>query len=229
MNWRRGLLLAGIHLAVAVTLILSLEARDAKYWRMHEESVAEASREAAAKSAEPPNPAPAPANSGEEAVTFTFNTCSEWGVHYPPQTVIMRLANYPAMFLTHWRMQCPSWWSLSGMLNVRDSQPSLESQRRVDIGLVILIAIQWFLIGGFPLRKPLRWWEEPGIIITLCTVASGLLVLIPHDKYDALPTAPMLIAALVWLWWFGLLVWKSLRSGCRLARRVTAHGADAAD
>jgi hypothetical protein len=216
MNWRRGLLLAGIHLAVAGFLILSLEARDAKYLHAQEESVAEAAREAAARPAEPPNPAPAPVNSGEATETITFNMCSELWVHYPPQTIIVRLANYPAMFLTHWRMQCPSRWSLSGMLNVRNWRPSLESQRRADLGMILIIAIQWFLVGGFPLRKPLRWWEEPGSLITICTVASGLLVLIPNDRYDALPTGPMLIAGLAWFWWLGLLVWKCLRTGWRL-------------
>jgi hypothetical protein len=33
MNWRRGVLLAGINLLVAVPLILSTEARDAAYLR----------------------------------------------------------------------------------------------------------------------------------------------------------------------------------------------------
>jgi hypothetical protein len=208
MNWRRGLLLAGIHLAVAVPLILSLEARDAKYLRNRHISVS------------PPVQTSQPA--AQEGETVSFSPCGMW-VHYPPQTVIVNFANIPAFILTGWQMECPPHWSLSGRLHADWKHRTIESQRQVNIGLVILIAIQWILVGSFPLRKPVRWWEEHGIIITLCTVASGLLVQIPNDGYDALPTAPMLIAGLIWFWWFGLLVWKTLRSGWWLAKRGIEH------
>ena len=49
MNWRRGLLLAGIHLVVAGTLIVWMEARDAQFLRDSQESTAEAAREAASR------------------------------------------------------------------------------------------------------------------------------------------------------------------------------------
>jgi len=136
---------------------------------------------------------------------------------------IVQLANYPALILSGWQMDCPPHWSLSGRLHAEWQQRTIESQRRADQGMMILLAIQWFLVGGFPLRKPLRWWAEPGVIITIGTVASGLLVLIPHGEHDPFPTVPVVFAGLAWLWWFGLLVWKTLRSGWLLARRGVSH------
>ena len=206
MNWRRGLLLAGIHLAVAVPLILSLEARDAKLLRNRHVSISP-----------PAQTSPPAVKDGE---TVTFSSRGMW-VHYPPQNYIVQIANIPAFILTGWRMECPAPWSLSGRLEADWQHRTVESQRQVDIGLVILIAMQWFLVGGFPLRKPLRWWQEPGAFITLVTVASGLLVLIPN--IDSLAYTPMLLAWVVWLWWFGLLIWKTLRYGWRLAKRAIEY------
>jgi hypothetical protein len=83
------------------------------------------------------------------------------------------------------------------------------------------VAFQWFLVGGFPLIRPRRWWWEPGAFITLCTVAAFALVLIPG--VGTLSRLPMPFALLAWLFWFGLLVWKGLRLGWRLAARGMAR------
>jgi hypothetical protein len=95
----------------------------------------------------------------------------------------------------------------------------MPTQRRADVAMILLIALQWFLLGGFPLIKPSRWWAEPGIIITAGTVLSGLLVLIPKNE---LASVPMLLAWFAWPWWFGLPVWKTVRAGWRLAARSAA-------
>ncbi len=205
MNWRRGLLLAGIHLAVAVPLILTLEARDAEFLRNRHITMT------------PPAQASPPA--AQEGETVSFSPYGMW-VHYPPQTYIVQVANLPAFVLTGWRMESPAHWTLAGRLQADWEHRTVELQSRVDKGLILLIAIQWFLVGGFPLVRPLRWWAEPGILITIGAVASGLLVLIPGADVGA--TIPVLIAWFAWLWWFGLLVWRSARAGWRLAVRWTA-------
>lgn len=207
---------------MAVPLILFMEGRDAQFVRDREENIAAAAREAASAPAPPSKPAPAPATSEQKGETVSFSPCGMWA-DYPPQMTIVELANPPAFALTGWQMACPPDWSLAGRLHANWEQRTIESQRRVDLIMVILIAIQWFLVGGFPLTRSLRWWEEPGAIITVGVVASGLLVLIPNNGYDSMANAPVLFAWLAWFWWFGLLVSKSLRSGWHLARRVVAH------
>lgn len=224
MNWQRGLLLAGIQLAVAVPLILMTEARDAQFLLDRAESTAEARMEEAPTKPATASPAPAKEDAEQASVTVSFNPCTMW-THYPPQDYVVQFANLPAFVLTQWRVPCPSRWSLSGMLGAGSTWPqtplSLVWQKQVDLGLALLIAIQWFFIGGFPLVRPRRWWWEPGAFITLCAVAAFVLVLIP--VIGALSKLPMLFAALAWLFWFGLAIWKGLRLGWRLAARRRIH------
>ncbi|MGD0292450.1 MAG: hypothetical protein ABSB30_01215 [Terracidiphilus sp.] len=205
MNWRRGLLLAGIHLAVAGTLIV---------WE-------EVEIEQHSKSLISNNTKTVQMDATQEGETVSFRPCGMW-VEYSPQFYIVQFANIPAFILTDWQDECPPYWTLSGILHADREHRTVKSQRQVDIGLVIIIALQWFLLGGFPLIQPRRWWWEPGAFITLCTLAAFVIVLIP--VIDAASKLPMLFALLAWLWWFGLLVWKSFRYGWRLARRVIAHG-----
>jgi hypothetical protein len=222
MNWRRGLLLAGIHLALAVPLILMMEARNAEFLRDRSEGAAQAQREDASKTPAPAEQAPNQEDSAQESVTFTLDPCTMW-VNYPPQDYVVQFANLPAFVLTQWRVPCPSPWSLSGILGAGSTWPqtplSLAWQKQVDLGLALLVAIQWFFIGGFPLIRPRQWWWEPGAFITLCAVVAFVLVLIPG--LGALSRLPMLFALPAWVFWFCLLVWKGLRLGWRVvARRV---------
>src|SRR5271157_5633972 len=99
MNWRRGLLLAGINLAVAVPMILMMEARDQKYALTQEEIMARA----APRPPEPPTPKPAPANPEQAAETVTFDPCGMWvHVHYPVQVVVVQAADMPSLVLAGW-------------------------------------------------------------------------------------------------------------------------------
>jgi len=140
--------------------------------------------------------------------------------HYPPEPKIVRLANLPASALTEWRLVCPANWSLSGIMHGSGWPPTpttIAAQQRVDLVFGLLIAFQWFLVGGFPLNQPKRWWWEPGAFITACSIAAFVLVLIPGIR--ELSQLPALLAGLGWLYWLGLLVWVSLRSGWRSVLR----------
>jgi hypothetical protein len=90
----------------------------------------------------------------------------------------------------------------------------METQREIDTGLCLLIAIQWFLMGGFPLVRTQKWWADPGAFITACTALAGGITLIP--AIGEVARLPALIAMLAWLWWFGLLVWRTLQFGWRM-------------
>ena len=215
MNWRRGLLLAGINLAVAIPMILMMEARDSKDALTQEEIMAKG----APSPPEFPWPKPAPANpeQAEETVGFTFDPCT-MVFHYPAQVVVVQAADMPSVVLAGWADICPPHWSLAGRLREKPMWQItplwMETQRKIDAGLCLFIAVQWFLMGGFPLVRTQKWWADPGSFITACAVLAGAIALIP--VVDGFARLPALIAGLAWLWWFGLLVWKTLQFGWRI-------------
>jgi hypothetical protein len=222
MNWRRGLLLAVINLVAAVPLILMLDARDEQSLRENEWNAAVAARESAAREAarEPAREAQSPSSAepaGEEQTVF-FNPCEMW-VHYPVQVRVVLNGNPLASELTGWRLVCPEKWMLSGMLLGPTERAwtasTMPAHRQVDAGLCLLILVQWLLVGAFPLRKPRRWWAEPGMFITSCTVVAVCFALIP--PVDEVAHFPVFLAGCAWFWWFGLLAWKLLRLGWRRA------------
>ncbi len=218
MNWRRGLLLAGINLAVAVPMILMMEARDQKDALTQEEIMAKDARDVVPKPPEPPTaPEPAQAKPEQAEGTVTFDPCGMW-VHYPGQVVVVQAADMPALALAGWEDVCPPHWSLAGRLRGKMTWPPtplwMETQRKIDAGLSLFIAIQWFLLGGFPLVRARKWWADPGSFITACAVLAGVMALIP--VVDEIARLPALIAMFAWLWWFGLLAWRTLQFGWRM-------------
>ena len=93
-----------------------------------------------------------------------------------------------------------------------------QTEAGTAVGLCALVFVQWLLVGGFPLILPRRWWWEPGAMITIFTLITFAMVLIPGVREVSEFAA--FFALLAWLWWFGLLVWTGLRSGWRLIRRT---------
>jgi hypothetical protein len=209
MNWRRGILLAAINLAIAAPLIMSAEHRDAAYVRDYY-----VPPKAAEASALVPNPVADPKNEG-----VSFSMCNMTDEFDWPERVVIS-ANAPAFAITGWRRFCPAPWQIAGMLQLssleRPAPSSMAAQREVDLSLSLLIPLQWFLVGAFPLTRPRKPWIEPGISITICTALSAALFLItrPHYSFGLLPDLgglPAAFAGLVWFWWFGLLLWKLAR------------------
>jgi hypothetical protein len=218
MNWRRGLLLAGINLAVAVPLILMMEARDQKYALTQDEIMTKAPWKDASRPPELPTPEPSQASPEDAEQAVSFDLCS-MRVHYPAQVVVVQAVNMPSVVLAGWEEICPPHWSLAGRLRGKRTWPPtplwMETQRKIDAGLCLLIAMQWFFMGGFPLVRTQKWWADPGCFITACAVLAGAIALIP--VVDGLARLPTLIAMLALLWWFGLLVWRTLQFGWRIA------------
>ena len=146
MNWRRGLLLAGIHLAIAVPMILMMDARDEKAMADENEGFMERAVEDAVKPPEAPklaNPAPAPPapetpaspeDAGAEQ-TVSFSPCGMWA-HYPPQVVVLQGADAPALALAGWEIECPPHWSIGARLRGNSKWPPTASwlaiQRQID-------------------------------------------------------------------------------------------------
>jgi len=209
MNWRRGILLAGIHLAVAVPLIVMHEMQDEAFMREHYVSKA---------------PQPAKSVSGttsldDEGVTVGFDPCKMF-IDYSTRHLVEQSLEPFAVALSGWQQVCPPRWSIAGKLKINydwvQAPSTIPARRKVGLGFGLLIAVQWILVGGLPLIQPKRWWAEPGAFITCCTViAFGLVLIRPIEEFARLP---VLLAVLAWFWWFGLLVWKGIRFGWR---RVT--------
>lgn len=216
MNWRRGLLFAGINLAVAVPMILMMEARDQKYSLTQEEMMAKTARETRPRPPESLAPKPTQTSPEQADETVSFDPCTVW-VHYPVQVVVVQAANMPSLALAGWENDCPPHWSLAGRLRGKTTWPPtplwMETQREIDAGLCLFIALQWFLMGGFPLVRTQKWWAEPASFITVCAVLAGAIALIP--VVDGFARLPALIAMLAFLLWFGLLVWKMIYFGWR--------------
>jgi hypothetical protein len=213
MNWRRGILLAAINLAVALQPTIWLESIEAAYVREHEHYAAE-------------SPTAAPSDSsGTSGEVVTFDPCSSGLIDaYPVQQVVVGLANIPAEVLGGWRDLCPARWTLSGMLHTGDgwaTVSTMAAQRKADIGFLLLIALQWILVGGLPLRHSRRLWGEPGMFITICATLSVAVVFI--RPLDDIAKLFAMFAGFAWFWWFGLLVWKLACSTWKwTARRLAA-------
>ena len=210
--------MAGINLAVAVPIILTMEARDQKEALTPEEIMVKAPREAAPRPPEPPTPKQDQASPEQAGETVSFDPCEMWGAHYPTGVILLQAVGMPSLALAGWRDDCPPHWSLAGRLRGRWTWPPtplwMETQREIDAGLCLLIAIQWFLMGGFPLLRTQKWWADPGAFITACAALAGGIALIP--VIGEVARLPSLIAMLAWLWWFGLFVWKTLQFGWRM-------------
>ncbi|HWE84493.1 MAG TPA: hypothetical protein VG267_06085 [Terracidiphilus sp.] len=183
VQWRRGLVLAGIHLAVCAPLVVWEEAhiwdwvRSQENWR----------------------PDPAPVVQPEDGETVTFSPCGMWYHMSLPQRIIV-MGELPAAAVSGWREPCPPAWSFAGLVGM--SWPNRDSRRKEigsSIGLCGLIALQWMLVGGFPLIHPRRWFEEPGALMTICT-CTGILAL---------------FAPFLWLFWLILLLWRLIQGGYR--------------
>lgn len=202
MKWRRGLLLAGINLAVAVPLIVMLDVKDEASLREWDARPAQAA---------PPAWFPGEAAPSEgEGQTVGFSPCSLW-VSYSAQQDIVWFPNISAAILSGFQQLCPSRWTLAGRLDVGYSWSSstIPARRKVAWGFGLLVGLQWILVGAFPLSQPKRWWAEPGAFITCCAVIGFGLVLI--RPIETLARLPALLAAFSWFWWLGLLAWKGTR------------------
>ena len=200
-------------------MISMMEARDQKFALTQEEIMAKSVVLEAPKPPESswPEPEASPAQP-EEAVSFTLDPCTML-TEYPVQDTVVAGADLPSFVLSGWGSMCPPHWSLAGRLRENPTFQItplwMEEQRIIDVGLCLFIAMQWFLLGGFPLVRTRKWWADPGAFITACTVVAGAIALIPYiDGFAKLPAS---IAMLAWLWWFGLLLWRTFQFGWRMS------------
>jgi hypothetical protein len=172
-------------------------------------------------------PAPSPAEvvpaskASDDDVTLDMCSLTD---QYSPREKIAGIADPVAISIAGWRALCPPRWSVAGILIstmwVSPTAAQFAKERIVDVIFLLLIAVQWLLVGGFPLRPHRGLWGDPATHITACTVAAGALSLVPN--IESFCTLPMLYAFTAWFWWLSLLIRSGARSGLNwiAARRL---------
>ncbi|HEY2467846.1 MAG TPA: hypothetical protein VGI45_08390 [Terracidiphilus sp.] len=191
MNWRRGLLLAGVNLAIVVPVLVWKEAR---FWPTtgtdtssrlgaHFESVL-----------------------FQEEMALDLDPCHWYDIGSPRLEEVGALANLPIALVTGWHEPCLTRTPL-GRLVRRALGARNHIAEITDCGcLTLLVSIQWALVGGLPLVHPKRWWLEPGAFITSAAVVGAAFALIP--MMYMLARIALVLVGLAWFWWCGLLIWK---------------------
>jgi hypothetical protein len=122
MNWRRGLLLAGIHLAIVGFAAYIYEDIDAQM----------------------------PRHGIDEGEPIMDGPCPIMWVDYSPFMIAVSTANFSAFTVTGWRYECPGPRTISGILHANGWEhpaASITTERNVDFIFCGLVAIQWFVIG----------------------------------------------------------------------------------
>lgn len=196
MSWRRGLLFAVIHLAIAVPLIVQQEAH-----------------ELAAMRNAPPNP-----TRSENGADRTNKWKPTGMIFYVPSAArIVQVANLPAAMLTGW--QDPNsqlYWALRAVAS-RHGVKRQNIQAGIAVGFTALIATQWFLLAGIASRK----WPF-STVITGCAVVAVCLWALP--QLTGLEGVPMLLALGTWFVWLGVAALALARHIRRIAQPLpTSH------
>ena len=204
MNWRRGILLAGINLAVAAPLMIWFEAG---YWpliRTNVNTLTDLEKEQIKEDGYPFNPC------------YGGRFC--WPVN-PEIQLVAPMDNLPVALLTGWHSPCEPQSRIDAVV-----ESLLGRTRRSEIVTTSIlcagVSIEWLMVGGFPLVRFRRRWLEPGALVTSCTLVGMLLVVIPYAH--PLARLPLCCVLCAWFWWFGLLIWKTSRALWRIVSRTPA-------
>ena len=220
MNVRRGWALAGIHLVIATGMFVWNES---PFWHMFRAGDV-SSRGALQRIA------------WQEDGGIAFNPCAPGGwidrQNSPMETIMAAQIGFLG-FAGAGHVPCSSESGIERLIESGLGARTKRSEAVIGVVTCVAIAIQWLLVGGFPLVRPRHWWLEPGTFITACTClgtallcADGLFLL---ARRDALSDPGLIIgigvyrlvllpALVMWLVWFGLLLWRAASAILRLVR-----------
>jgi hypothetical protein len=231
MRLRRGLVYAAVHLGVAVGLVYWQEA---PFWEYIPAVVAA------------PRGVPHEANPTDTEDRPPQNACDAANDSERPmssQEKILAIDNLPVALITGWHLPCSIPSRLDRPIQARYG--FTQKAERVTGWIISALAlVLWFIVGGFPMirRRHRRWYTEPGLFMTICTLSSVLLLgigwsfslILPHlsakmaeivsdvpDVVTQVAALPMLFVGAGWVWWVGLFFytrWKAMRR--RLNRRA---------
>jgi hypothetical protein len=215
MKWRRGLLLASIHFLIALLLVISQLVPRYSSEKTHSLN---------------PQPAFGLAAYQDEGGTVEFvPICENWR-SLTWQEKILGTSELPATILSGWNSDCPARWTIAGLIGI-DIRHHTRAQVIVSSSaFCFLIALQWFVLGCFPLIQPHRWWLEPGacntastLIVVLLVIVGKLIEMVGHEELLVVVGFPafaiLLLIVFTWMAWLALLLWRAVTSSWKLARR----------
>jgi hypothetical protein len=235
MRLRRGLTYATIHLGVAVGLV---------YWQEQPfwEYIPVVPTAPKAISHETPQ-----VLDGEVVEDRTpLTPCEVANTSERPtssQEKIVAIDNLPIALITGWHLPCSVPSRLDEQIQARYGFTQ-KAERVAGWLLCSMALVLWFIVGGFPMirRRFRRWYTEPGLFMTVCTLVSLLVLGIgwsisripPHidahmgeyvtdlaDVVIQVAALPMVFAAAGWVWWVGLIFWTRWKAARRWFDRRT--------
>ena len=207
MNWKRGCVFAGIHLTLAASLMIWDEAPFWKYLRTDRNAPVSLPHD---QNADPLDP------------DLSLNRCDEGSVWDGPMPVpeqVIAFANFPAILIAGGHTPCATPSPLNRRLQKRYGRTHRSEALTLTI-LCAAVAIQWLLVGGFPLISPSHWRLDPGVLITTFTLPMLGLAFIP-----AIYPLTFRLTLIFWASWLGLLIWNLGRSAWRLMGLGAGHAA----
>jgi hypothetical protein len=231
MRLRRGLVYGAIHLGVTVGLVYWQEA---PFW------------EYIPTVASVPRAVPHEANPTDIEDRPPLNACDAANNSERPtsaQEKILAIDNLPVALITGWHLPCSIPSRLDMQIQARYG--FTQKAERVTGWIISASAlVLWFIVGGFPMirRRHRRWYTEPGLFMTLCTLVAMLLLGIgwsiaripPSDKASvtdliaqvadvvtSVAALPMLFVLAGWIWWVGLFFYTRWRATLRWINRRT--------
>jgi hypothetical protein len=194
MNWRRGLVLAGIHLVIAG---VSFVRDEVPYWPMI--------NRAASHAETPPLRLAAFQEQG-----WPDHVC-DFGIYDSGPSFfanVVSAANLPITVAIGWHSPCMPQEQRSRITNWMErvfGGNTRHAEIAADVCLCIGVFIEWMLIGGFPRIRPRHRWLEPSVLITFCAALGAVTGLTSLYEFSKLL---MLAITVLWLWYFALLLWK---------------------
>ena len=181
MNWRRGLLFATIHLAIAASLLVWEESL---FWPYIGDGQNRPSTMNSAVGSSP---------------QYSFGECEQgagWDGLAPPPDQILTYADLPAVVIMGSHIPCA--YGDAPVDLVVEKRFGRTHKSEVIIAAIYcgVIVIQWFLIGCFRLVLWNRWWLDPGTFITLSAPVVTVIVSLP--AVSRLPPYSGIWTLLVW-------------------------------
>ena len=204
MNWRRGILFAGIHVLAAGSVLVWNESQFWRYIRTDRNR---------------PVSLPSP----DPGMGTYFNPCEGWRWCYGPISpgqAILSFADIPVGIISGGHEPCNSPTPLDRLVQTQVGKTH-KSELVILAILAIAIAVQWFVLGAFPLSRPNRRWLEPGALITICTLPVAAMAVIPASIFPRNIIPFMGLVAWAFLFWVP--IWRLIKWLWRLGPFGATH------
>ncbi len=183
MRWRRGLLLAVIHLCLAVPLVVHEALEIWPYLRVERMSPEE-----------------------EASNDILWDVCGTLDSWPSARVTLTQASNLPAFGLSAWGRPCHSRFTIAALAERFYGEGTRKAETLLLCGVIVLIAVQWVLMGSLSVAPPGHRWIEPAWLIAGCAVVGNTFAFSARLQPIAGSLAALIWA--LWLLWMGLAIAK---------------------